>query len=61
LKNWGVRFLPVSDLDYALKQYDRTPEAADFDSVAIAGDHLDISNPVNGSIQFVVIRKCLNV
>jgi len=55
-----VRFLLVSDLHYALKQYDWTAAVApDFDSVVIAGDHLDISNPVDGSVQIVVILKYL--
>jgi predicted MPP superfamily phosphohydrolase len=55
-----VRFLLVSDLHYALKQYDWTASvASDFDSVVIAGDHLDISNHVDGSVQVVVILKYL--
>ncbi len=55
-----MRFLLVSDLHYALKQYDWTAAMApDFDSVVIAGDHLDISGHVDGSIQIVVILKYL--
>jgi hypothetical protein len=52
--------LLVSDLHYALKQYDWAAAVApDFDSVVIAGDHLDISNDVDGSVQVVVILKYL--
>ena len=55
-----MRFLLVSDLHYALKQYDWTMAvAADFDSVVIAGDHIDISNHVDGSVQVMVILKYL--
>jgi Icc-related predicted phosphoesterase len=55
-----MRFLLVSDLHYALKQYDWTMAVApDFDSVVVAGDHLDISNHVDGSVQVVVILKYL--
>ncbi|ODT89169.1 metallophosphoesterase [Phenylobacterium sp. SCN 70-31] len=55
-----MRILLVSDLHYALKQYDWTLTAApDFDVVVIAGDHLDISSPLDGSIQVVVILKHL--
>ena len=55
-----MRFLLVSDLHYALKQYDWTTAVApDFDSVVIAGDHVDISGIVDGSVQIVVILKYL--
>lgn len=55
-----MRFLLVSDLHYALKQYDWTMAAApDFDTVVIAGDHIDISNHVDGSVQVMVILKYL--
>ena len=55
-----MRFLLVSDLHYALKQYDWTLTAApDFDSVVIAGDHLSIADSVDGSVQVVVILKYL--
>ena len=55
-----MRFLLVSDLHYALKQYDWTLEAApNFDVVVIAGDHLDIAGFVDGSVQVVVILKYL--
>src|SRR5258707_311631 len=55
-----MRFLLVSDLHYALKQYDWTTAVADdFDTVVIAGDHLDIASPVEGSVQIIVILKYL--
>ena len=55
-----MRLLLVSDLHYALKQYDWvTAVASDFDFVVIAGDHLDISGHVDGSVQTVVILKYL--
>lgn len=55
-----MKFLLVSDLHYALKQYDWTAEAASgFDVVVIAGDHLDISGQLDGSVQIVVLLKQL--
>ena len=55
-----MKCLLVSDLHYALKQYDWTSEVApDFDVVVIAGDHLDISGHVAGPVQIVVILKYL--
>lgn len=55
-----MKCLLVSDLHYALKQYDWTLEVAeDFDVVVICGDHLDISAHLEGSVQIVVILKYL--
>jgi Icc-related predicted phosphoesterase len=55
-----MRLLLVSDLHYALKQYDwTTAVASEFDTVVIAGDHIDISGLVDGSVQVVVILKYL--
>ena len=55
-----MKILLVSDLHYALKQYDWTAAvAADFDLVVIAGDHLDIASSVAGGVQIVVIMKYL--
>jgi Icc-related predicted phosphoesterase len=55
-----VKLLLVSDLHYALKQYDWTAAAAeDFDVVVIGGDHLDISGFVDGRVQIAVILKYL--
>jgi Icc-related predicted phosphoesterase len=50
----------VSDLHYALKQYDWTASvAANFDVVIIAGDQLDIAGQLDGRVQIVVILKYL--
>lgn len=55
-----MKFLLVSDLHYALPQFDWTLNAAPaFDLVIIAGDHLDISGHVDGRAQTVVILKYL--
>ena len=55
-----MRILLVSDLHYALKQYDWTTAVASaFDLVVIAGDHLDIAGQLDGSVQIVVILKYL--
>ncbi len=55
-----MKCLLVSDLHYALKQYDWTAAAAaDFDVVVIGGDHLDISGHVDGRVQIAVILKYL--
>ena len=55
-----MRILLVSDLHYALKQYDWTTAAApDFDLVVIAGDHLDVSGHLDGNVQILVILKYL--
>jgi predicted phosphodiesterase len=55
-----VKILLVSDLHYALKQYDWTAAVApDFDLVIIAGDHLDIAGQLDGGVQVVVILNYL--
>ena len=55
-----MKCLLVSDIHYALKQFDWTSSvAADFDVVIIAGDHIDISGHVDGRTQIVVILKYL--
>jgi len=55
-----LRLLLVSDLHYALKQYDWVASVAPrFDTVVIAGDHLDIAGHVEGGVQIVVILKYL--
>lgn len=59
-KDHAIRILLVSDLHYALKQYDWTAAAArDFDLVVIGGDQLDISGIVDGRVQIAVILKYL--
>lgn len=55
-----MKLLLVSDLHYALKQFDWTLAAAThFDVVVVCGDHLDISGHVDGRVQIVVIQKYL--
>jgi Icc-related predicted phosphoesterase len=55
-----MKCLLVSDLHYALKQFDWTAEvAADYDVVIVGGDHLDISGHVDGRAQMVVVLKYL--
>ena len=55
-----MKILVVSDLHYALKQYDWTAAATpDFDLVIIAGDHLDIAGQLGGGVQIVVILNYL--
>jgi Icc-related predicted phosphoesterase len=53
-----VRILLVSDLHYALPQFDWVVEAAaDVDIVVLAGDHLDISSSVPLETQSIVICR----
>jgi Icc-related predicted phosphoesterase len=55
-----MKLLLVSDLHYALKQFDWLCEVADsFDAVVLAGDHLDISSALGIDVQIVVIMKYL--
>jgi Icc-related predicted phosphoesterase len=55
-----MRFLLVSDLHYALQQYDWILGVApEFDAVVIAGDHLDGHSSVDGGVQIVVLLKIL--
>lgn len=55
-----MKCLLVSDLHYTLKQFDWVlNEAADFDVVVIAGDHLDISSRVEVRAQITVIQTYL--
>ncbi|MES1200840.1 MAG: metallophosphoesterase [Pseudomonadota bacterium] len=55
-----MRFLLVSDLHYALKQFDWAAAAAPrFDAVVVAGDHIDIAGALDGKVQVVVILKYL--
>lgn len=51
-----MKCLLVSDLHYALKQFDWVDRvASEFDLVVIAGDHLDISSAVSLDAQVTVI------
>jgi Icc-related predicted phosphoesterase len=55
-----MKCLFVSDLHYALKQYDWISAVAEnFDVIVVGGDHLDISGHVDGRAQIVVIMKYL--
>ena len=55
-----MKCLLVSDLHYALKQYDWVLNVAgDFDVVIVGGDHLDIAGHVEGRVQITVILKYL--
>ncbi len=55
-----MRLLLASDLHYALPQLDWVlGEAADFDAVALAGDHLDIGSMVPLESQIVVMQTYL--
>lgn len=55
-----MKILLVSDLHYALKQYDWTAATSeDMDLVIIAGDHLDIAGHLGGDVQIVVILNYL--
>ncbi|MCH2172551.1 metallophosphoesterase [Myxococcota bacterium] len=55
-----MKFLLVSDLHYELRQYDWLHSvAADFDTVVIAGDHLDIVSVVPVRAQRVVVLNHL--
>jgi Icc-related predicted phosphoesterase len=57
-----VRCLIVADLHYSLPQYDWVTEAAGrFDVVIIAGDHLDLSSPVDLRAQAMVVRKYIDL
>jgi len=55
-----MKLLLVSDLHYAVKQFDWLHSVASrFDVLVIAGDQLDISSAVGMDVQIVVIRKYL--
>jgi predicted phosphodiesterase len=53
-----MKCLLISDLHYALKQFDWVLTMAhNFEAVIIAGDHLDISSAVDARAQTVVILQ----
>ena len=55
-----MKILVASDLHYRLKQFDwLASQAGSYDALIIAGDLLDISSPINLSIQIVVMKKYL--
>jgi Icc-related predicted phosphoesterase len=52
-----VQLLLVSDLHYTLPHFDWVlDQAADFDAVVLAGDHLDLGSAVPMESQIVVVR-----
>jgi Icc-related predicted phosphoesterase len=56
-----MKCLLVSDLHYAIKQFDWVHHSAgEYDVIVIAGDHLDISSAVALDAQIVVILKYLS-
>src|SRR5262245_54489594 len=57
-----MRVLLVSDLHYALRQFDWLVVAAsDYDLIVLAGDQLDISSSVEPDAQIVVVLKYLEL
>jgi predicted phosphodiesterase len=55
-----VKILVASDLHYRLKQFDwLASQAGSYDAQIIAGDLLDISFPMDLSVQIVVLKKYL--
>ena len=57
-----MRILLVSDLHYALRQFDWVVRAAPaFELVVMAGDHLDISSSVPVDAQSVVVLRYLSM
>lgn len=55
-----MRLLLASDLHYRLRQYDwLIGRAAQFDAVALAGDHLDIASAVADEVQIAALGASL--
>jgi predicted phosphodiesterase len=55
-----IRILVVSDLHYALRQFDWILARAEtYDAVAVVGDALDIASPVPLEAQIVAVRTTL--
>jgi Icc-related predicted phosphoesterase len=55
-----MRLLLTSDLHYELRQYDwLIAQAADFDAVVIAGDHIDALSPVPSMVQIAAVSASL--
>lgn len=56
-----MRILFVSDLHYALKQFDwLAANAANYDFVSLGGDLLDLGSALDFDVQIVVVEKYLN-
>jgi Icc-related predicted phosphoesterase len=52
-----VKIPVASDLHYRLKQFDwLASQAGSYDALIIAGDLVDISSPINLSVQILVIK-----
>jgi len=57
-----MKMLFVSDLHYALKQFDwLVANAANFDPVIIGGDLLDLASSLDFDVQIVVVEKYLRL
>ncbi len=57
-----MRLLFVADLHYSLKQFDwLLAVAADYDTVAIGGDLLDLSSALDGDVQIAIVEKYLRL
>ena len=57
-----MKLLFVSDLHYALKQFDwLVANAAKFDPIVIGGDLLDLSSSLDFEVQIVVVEKYLRL
>ena len=55
-----MRLLFAADIHYALKQFDwLVARAGEYDAVAIGGDLLDLSSPLDFDVQIVVVEKYL--
>ncbi|HUG09556.1 MAG TPA: metallophosphoesterase [Opitutaceae bacterium] len=55
-----MRLLFVADIHYALKQFDwLVARAGDYDAVAIGGDLLDLSSPLECDVQIIIVEKYL--
>ncbi|MCB1205870.1 MAG: metallophosphoesterase [Verrucomicrobiae bacterium] len=55
-----MRLLFVADLHYSLKQFDwLLSEAGKYDLVAIGGDLLDLSSPLDFDVQIAIVEKYL--
>ena len=53
-----MKILVASDLHYRLKQFDwLVSQAGNYDALILAGDLLDISSPMDLSVQIVVMKK----
>lgn len=55
-----MRLLFVADLHYTLKQFDwLLSQASSYDAVAIGGDLLDLSSPLDFDVQIAVVERYL--